>query len=312
MKLKGLIGIATAGIMLLSGCAGQGGKTAITVGDTNITEGVIKFAGEKCTNTTDAEYVADLVKQCYVVNAIAEKSNITLDDDEQEKATTYARNLKQKLGGTKETKKILKEYGIKEDVINVLMSTSVYASKIMNDITIDDPTEDEMREAFKNDYIRAKHVLINTQDETTGETLSDDKIAEAEQTANEVLEKAQNGEDFDSLIEQYNEDKGMASNPDGYFFTEGDMVKEFYEAAKSIQPGEFVLCKTTYGYHVIERLPLDENDEKFEEYYEANKSSVESTLASNKQIEALENKAEELGIKITEYEDVIKNIVIEN
>ena len=59
---------------------------------------------------------------------------------------------------------------------------------------------------------------------TTGADLDEDKLAEAEKKANEILERAKNGEDFDALIKEYNEDPGMESNQDGYFFTDGEMV----------------------------------------------------------------------------------------
>lgn len=38
---------------------------------------------------------------------------------------------------------------------------------------------------------------------TTGADLDEDKLAEAEKKANEILERAKNGEDFDALIKEY-------------------------------------------------------------------------------------------------------------
>lgn len=52
---------------------------------------------------------------------------------------------------------------------------------------------------------------------TTGADLDEDKLAEAEKKANEILERAKTGEDFDALIKEYNEDPGMESNQDGIF-----------------------------------------------------------------------------------------------
>ena len=60
-----------------------------------------------------------------------------------------------------------------------------------------------MREYFKEHYRRVKYVLISTIDSQTGDEVSDDKKEEAKKTAEEVLEKAQNGEDFDTLISDY-------------------------------------------------------------------------------------------------------------
>ncbi len=312
MKLKKLLLITMAGAMLLSGCGNKEmSKNAMKIGDNKISVGVIKFVGEYGSNSTDPEYISDVVKQNYLFNDIADKMDMEMDDDEKETLTKNVRSFRQKLGGKKESDKILKEYGLDDDVLEVLMSTSIYAPKIIEELDIAEPTDDEMMETFKNDYLRAKHVLISTKDQTTGEELEGDQLAEAEKTANEVLEKAKSGEDFDALIAEYNEDPGINSNPDGYFFTDGDMVKEFEEATKSVMPGEFVICKSIYGYHIIQRLAIDEADEKFNEYFETNKSNIKYALSSKKQLEAVDKKAEELGIKVEINDDVIKNITIE-
>lgn len=312
MKLKKTLVIAMAGIMLMSGCTNaENKKTAMEIGDDKISAGVLKFVGEYGSNSTDPEYIGDVVKQNYLVNAIADKMDIEMDDEEEEKVESNVRAFRKQLGGKKETNKILKQYGIDDDVLEVMMSTSIYAPKIMENLDIAEPTDEEMMEAFKTDYLRAKHVLISTKDQTTGADLDEEKLAEAEKTANEIFEKAKNGEDFDALINEFNTDPGMKSNPDGYFFTDGDMVEEFEEAAKSVQPGEFAICKSTFGYHIIQRLPIDQADEKFNEYFENNKNQIKSSLTSKKQLEAIEKKAEELGIKVEINEDIIKNIKIE-
>ena len=75
---------------------------------------------------------------------------------------------------------------------------------------------------FNEDYVCAKHVLISSTDDE-GNELTGDALTEAQAKANEVLEKAKSGTDFDTLIAQYNEDPGMQYYPDGYVFTEGKM-----------------------------------------------------------------------------------------
>ena len=95
--------------------------------------------------------------------------------------------------------------------------------------------------------ISTKHILIAI-DEENG---VDDKAAKKE--ANEVLKKIKNGEDFDSLIEEYNDDSGQPK--DGYSFGKGEMVEEFEKAAFALKIGEISgLVKTEYGYHIIKRV----------------------------------------------------------
>ncbi len=108
-------------------------------------------------------------------------------------------------------------------------------------------TDDEVfKYAIFNDYIRAKHILI----------MSDTQ--NAPQLINEIYVKAAKGENFDELIKLYGQDPGMKSSPEGYFFTHGDMVKEFEEAAYALTPGNLSgIVKTDYGYHIIKREVFD-------------------------------------------------------
>jgi hypothetical protein len=63
---------------------------------------------------------------------------------------------------------------------------------------------------------------------------------------------------FDQLMQQYGEDPGVASNPDGYLAQPGQMVAEFEQAALSLQDGKFSDVVTSqFGYHIILRLPLN-------------------------------------------------------
>ncbi len=233
-----------------------------------------------------------------------------MSEDEKSQVKTRLHNFKSQLGGKSEADKLLKSYGVKDDFLEVMLSTSTYAPKLLEQIEVAEPTDDEMREYFKTDYLRAKHVLISTQNQLTGESLEGDDLAAAEKTANEVLERAKNGEDFGALITEFNTDPGMNSNPDGYYFTDDEMVKEFEETTKSLQPGEFGLCKTDYGFHIIQRLPIDDPADLFETNFEKNKNSISANLSVKNEIAAFEAKAAELGIDIKLNEDIVKSIEI--
>ncbi len=94
------------------------------------------------------------------------------------------------------------------------------------------------------DKVTAQHVLISNESE---------KFSDPEATAKEVLAKAKAGEDFATLIEEYNEDPGATEA--GYTFGRGEMVKEFEEASFALECGEISdVVKTEYGYHIIRRL----------------------------------------------------------
>ena len=124
--------------------------------------------------------------------------------------------------------------------------------------------EDTLKTFEEGEYVRAKHILIQF---PAGEGENGELTDEQKQTtldkANEVLAKVDAMSDiseFDTLIKEYNEDPGMESNPNGYYFTKGQMVLPFEESAYSLSEGETSgLVETDYGYHILLKLPL--NDE---------------------------------------------------
>ena len=99
------------------------------------------------------------------------------------------------------------------------------------------PSDDELQKYFDDNYITAKHILILTTNPSTGETTRTDE--EAKKEAQAVLDRLNNGEDFDALLTEKNEDAGEAQYAKGYTFTEGQMVDEFYNAAKRCRKAKF-------------------------------------------------------------------------
>lgn len=309
MNFKKILVIMAACALLLSGCSAGSGKTAIEVGGSVITDKEIKFTAEKLMSSADVSSAADALKQSYLVAEIADKMGIELTDEEEKTIRQEIASFKSNQGGKSAGDKLLKSYGVDDSLLRAIIASSMYSDKIFEELDLTDPTDDELRQYFKDDFLRAKHVLIMTTDSLTGEDIDDEAMAEAEKKANEVLEKAKNGENFDALIEEFNEDPGMASNEEGYFFTDKQMVSEFENATKSIQPGEFTMCKSSYGYHIIQRLPIE--GDSFDKYFEDNKTSISSAYSSVQQQKALEKKAEELGIETKTNQDVIDKISID-
>lgn len=111
-----------------------------------------------------------------------------------------------------------------------------------------------INEYYNREYTRAKHILISFQTYSEEEALA---------LANEICNSLKNGEDYDTLVAQYNEDPGMTQDPNGYVFTKGVMVKEFEDAAFALSPGEISEpVKSVYGYHIIQGAELPEISEE--------------------------------------------------
>ena len=116
----------------------------------------------------------------------------------------------------------------------------------------------------ENGYLYANHILLTTMDLQTGEALEEAAVAEKEAQAKALAEELQAIQDpeqlvkrFQELKEEYDEDTGKFTYPDGYVFLPGEMVAEFEEGVKALADyGVSQPVKTSYGYHVILRLPL--------------------------------------------------------
>lgn len=146
------------------------------------------------------------------------------------------------------------------DLFDYLVRTSYLANAVYTDMfgEYGELVTDEEAADFTayDGYLMAKHILRLKAEEGDDNALDE---------ATEVLELlgAYDGDDlesyFDELMNEYTEDiDGLAMFPNGYLFQYGDMVQEFFNACIAIEPGEFSgIVETTYGYHIILRLPLN-------------------------------------------------------
>ena len=163
------------------------------------------------------------------------------------------------------------------------------------------PSDDELQKYFDDNYITAKHILILTKNPSTGETTRTDE--EAKKEAQAVLDRLNNGEDFDALLTEKNEDAGEAQYAKGYTFTEGQMVTEFYDGAKALAEDEVSeLVKSDYGYHIIKRVKLD--DSQLDNY----KNDIVSAISGSMD-ELLQQWMDEAQVETT---DLYSTITYEN
>ncbi|TQW38766.1 peptidylprolyl isomerase, partial [Clostridioides difficile] len=143
--------------------------------------------------------------------------------------------------------------------------------------------------------VRASHILIKTVDDK-GKQVSSSKKAELKKEAEEILKKAQAGEDFATLAKKYSEDSSAESGGDLGFFGKGQMVESFEKAAFALKKGEVSnkLVESDYGYHIIKKT-----DEKYQPFEEV-KSDLVSSLTSEKQNLLIQNLKEKYNVKITD------------
>lgn len=255
------------------------------------------------------KYIGEVLNELKLnesLEILAAKNNVALTDDEYKtQVTDYIQQVKDSYGDSYEQE--LKNAGLTEEIFENQIRLSAIYQKLFEETTKDggifdvNDIEAIKISAIEQNAIRAKHVLIqfgNPEYDTVPEDeegMTDEQKAAAKEqnekarteavekdkaeklaTAKEVLEKAKNGEDFDKLIEQYNQDPGMNQYPGGYYFVEGEMVTEFYEGALALEEGGISdIVETSYGYHIIQRLPHEDESLMASSFAQAQIQSLE-------------------------------------
>lgn len=203
--------------------------------------------------------------------------------------------------------------------------TSVYSSLYNNlyEKILENREHEITKAAFeeaKSGMVRAKHILIQfPEGEGENGALTDEQkaavLAEAEAVLAEVNAMADISE-FDALIEKYNDDPGMQSNPDGYYFGKGEMVPEFEESAFTLEEGKTSgLVETSYGYHILLKLPLEDeaiySSAAFNNLYNTKLYESISARTENMEIKYAENHDARVEEFTTEYNDTMARLEAE-
>ena len=272
-----------------------------TIWDTEVEEGVKykdKFKDIMLDQMIDIEAVCEQ----------ARKEKLVPTKEEVDKAFN---DLKKNIDADKEYKNQLKEMGIDDTYLRNQQEQDLtiqkYKENFDKNVKITDEEMKKYYEEHKKDYykdeVKASHILISTVDDN-GKPLSEAKKKEAKKKAEEVLKKAKSGEEFSELAKEYSDDPGSAANGgDLGYFTKGQMVQPFEEAAFSLKPGEISgLVESEYGYHIIKVYDKIDKQLSFDEV----KDQIKKTLIEDKYMENIESISKKA--KVEKNESVIKKV----
>jgi peptidyl-prolyl cis-trans isomerase C len=198
------------------------------------------------------------------------------------------------------TEEALKAQIEKGRAIRQLIDQEVVSGISISESSLKSYYDDHPDEFSLPEQVMASHILVKI-DENADEKTK----AEARKKIETIQTKIKDGEDFAKLASENSDCPSSAKGGDLGYFSRGQMVKPFEDAAFSLQPGQVSdIVETRFGYHLIklvEKKPagtrsFDEAKEGLqnkleqESINEAVKSYIESLKEKGK-VEIPENDA---------------------
>ncbi len=256
------------------------------------------------------EYVADtIVREMAMIGMLADVG-ITLSEEDEATLQASLDSFVTQNGGLDTVESMLEQsfttlHYYENQFLLQLVTEYIY-EYYFGEAGVQKATEDDLRAIAEESYVQVKHILV---DETSLENATDEEgepYETLEDLADDISERAKDGEDFDALTEEFNIDPGVASSPDGYFFTYGAMVTEFETAAFDMEVGDISApVQTDYGYHILYKVPMTDDS------IAANISTLESDWASVKLGELIEAKVASYTVTYTpQYDNLTLDILV--
>ncbi|MFN3508387.1 MAG: peptidylprolyl isomerase [Allorhizobium sp.] len=155
---------------------------------------------------------------------------------------------------------------------------------------VDAVTEDEVKARYekevaalpKQEEVRARHILVKTEDE-----------------AKQIITDLDAGKDFIEIAKEKSTDPNKTEGGDLGYFTKGRMVPEFEEAAFALEKGTYTKTpvQTQFGFHVIR---LEDKRDAPPPAFEAVEQQVRQLVMRDKYLALIEKAKSEQTIEIVD------------
>ena len=165
--------------------------------------------------------------------------------------------IKQRFPDEKTYQEALQGSGISEaDLVSKIARgmaiEALIKTHVVQDVTV---SEEEVRSFYDQnaamfqqaEQVQARHILIKVESDAT-----DEQKAQARSKIEAIRQKATDGEDFATLAQESSEGPSRTKGGDLGYFSRGQMVKPFEDAAFALKTDEISgVVETQFGFHII-------------------------------------------------------------
>lgn len=208
---------------------------------------------------------ADLVLR-KIVDLEAEKNKTEVSKEDIEK---QFETIKEQYGGAEALQAQLDTNGttekdLREDIKYYLLMQKLVEPRIdITDKAIKDYFEENKSALGQEEKVEANHILVTN-----------------EKTANSIIDKLNDGEDWDKLAKKYSTDTSNASSGGALgYFAYADMDEAFSKAAFAMKTGTYSKkpVKSSFGYHIIK---VTGHEKAKEATLEGSKATIKQQLVA--------------------------------
>ncbi|GIP64229.1 foldase protein PrsA [Virgibacillus pantothenticus] len=231
-----------------------------------------------------------VLQELVTMEVLGDKYDVSDDQVDEE-----IKKMKDQLGDQYDMA-IEQQFGSEDELRNIIKISLLQEEAIAEDVKI---KEEELKQLYdrKNTEVKAQHILV-----------------EDEKTAKEVKKKLDDGKGFSDLAKEYSTDDGSAKKGgDLGYFSAGQMVPEFEDAAYSMKKNEISdPVKTQHGFHIIKVNDKREKEEKLGKFEDVKEDLRRELLTKKMDPAKMQEKINKLiqdanvDVKIDKYKDIFK------
>ncbi|CDQ40721.1 MULTISPECIES: peptidylprolyl isomerase [Virgibacillus] len=282
MKKTAIAVTLTAGLITLGACSSDGEEAVVETGSGNVTK-------EEFYQELKDRYGEGILQEMVTIEVLEDKYEVSDEQVDEE-----IQKMKDQLGEQYDMA-VQQQFGSENALRSVIKISLLQEEAVAEDVEI---KEEEIKEYYdrKNTEIKAQHILV-----------------EDEETAKEVKQKLDDGGDFAELAKEYSTDGSAEQGGDLGYFTAGDMVAEFEDAAYSMEKGEISdPVKTEHGFHIIKVNDKREKEESIGKYEDVKEDLRRELLTQKMDPTKAQEKIDKIlqdaniDVKIEEYKDMFK------